>query len=209
MTASGATNSFTPGGPAVVVDAGVTITSQDADLTMATLTISPGTLQSGDVLNFTSQNGITGSYSGGVLTLTGSATPAQYQAALQSVTFTSTGTNTTDRLAFDHRGRRQRRERYRRGTGRRRLAGNGAGGLCLGVGLDVGLWQQPGRPRLGRRRQPGARLRIEDRYAQLTDLPWNNINTIDVQFSGPVSGIAAGSLKLAVEPGPDRSPLPR
>ena len=38
-----------------------------------------------------------GSYSGGVLTLTGSATPAQYQAALQSVTFSSTSTSTATR----------------------------------------------------------------------------------------------------------------
>ena len=44
----------------------------------------------GDTLNFTNQNGISGSYSGGVLTLTGSATLAQYQTALQSVTFSTT-----------------------------------------------------------------------------------------------------------------------
>ncbi len=39
-------------------------------------------LTSGDTLNFTGQNGITGVYSNGVLTLTGSATVEQYQAAL-------------------------------------------------------------------------------------------------------------------------------
>ena len=61
------------------------------------MTISSGTLQSGDTLNFTNQNGITGSYSGGVLTLSGSATPAQYQTALQSVTFSTTSTSTTTR----------------------------------------------------------------------------------------------------------------
>ena len=97
MTPSGTTNTFTLGGSAVAVDSGVTVTSYDADLTGATVTISAGTLQSGDTLNFTNQNGITGSYAGGVLTLSGSATPAQYQAALQSVTFSTTSTNTTTR----------------------------------------------------------------------------------------------------------------
>ena len=118
VTASGTINTFTVSGAAVAVDSGVTVSSCDADLTGATVTISSGTLQSGDVLNFTNQNGITGSYSGGVLTLSGSATPAQYQAALQSVTFSTTNTNTTTRAIsivavdgpFD--------QRFGRGTGR-------------------------------------------------------------------------------------------
>ncbi len=97
VTPSGVTNTFTFGGSAVAVDSGVTVTSNDADLTGATMTISAGTLQSGDTLNFINQIGITGNYSGGVLTLSGSATPAQYAAALQSVTFSTTSTNTTTR----------------------------------------------------------------------------------------------------------------
>ena len=97
VTASGTTNTFTVGGTAVAVDAGVTLTSNDTDLTGATLTISSGTLQTGDSLNFTTQNGITGSFSGGVLTLSGSATVANYQTALQSVTFSTTSTNATTR----------------------------------------------------------------------------------------------------------------
>ena len=75
VTPSGTTNTFTVGGRPVAVDSGVTVTSNDTDLTGATVTISSGTLQTGDTLNFTNQNGITGSYSGGVLTLSGSATP--------------------------------------------------------------------------------------------------------------------------------------
>ena len=67
------------GGSAVAVDPAIMVSSADADLTGATVTISAGTLQAGDTLHFTNQNGITGSYSGGVLTLNGSATPAQYQ----------------------------------------------------------------------------------------------------------------------------------
>ena len=106
VTASGTTNTFTVGGAAVAVDSGVTVSSDDADLTGATVTISSGTLQSGDTLNFTNQNGISGSYSGGVLTLSGSATPAQYQAALQSVTFSTTSTE------HGHPGNFHRRQRW-------------------------------------------------------------------------------------------------
>jgi hypothetical protein len=99
VTASGTINTFTVGGAAVAVDPGLTVSSGNADLTGATVTISADTLDPGDVLNFTNQNGISGSYADGVLTLSGSATPAQYQAALQSVTFASTsgGIITTDR----------------------------------------------------------------------------------------------------------------
>ena len=45
-----------------------------------------------DVLNFTDQNGITGSYDSvnGVLTLTGSASLVEYQAALQSISYVNT-----------------------------------------------------------------------------------------------------------------------
>ena len=45
-----------------------------------------------DVLNFTDQSGITGSYDSvnGTLTLTGSASLVEYQAALQSITYVNT-----------------------------------------------------------------------------------------------------------------------
>ncbi len=105
VTPSGTTNTFSVGGAAVAVDSGLTVFSSDTDLERATATISSGTLQPGDSLNFTNQNGISGVYSGGVLTLTGSATVAQYQTALQSVTFSSTSTGTITRsvsiVAFD------------------------------------------------------------------------------------------------------------
>ena len=78
-------------------DPGIALSSTYTDLTGATVTISSATLQLGDTLIFTNQNGITGSYSGGVLTLSGSATPAQYQTALQSVTFSTASVSTTTR----------------------------------------------------------------------------------------------------------------
>ena len=56
----------------------------------ATVSISTGFL-AGDTLNFTSQNGITGTYANGTLTLSGTATVAQYQAALDSITYSFSG----------------------------------------------------------------------------------------------------------------------
>jgi hypothetical protein len=60
----------------------------DANLASATVTI--GTPSAGDRLVFTNQNGITGSFSAGTLTLSGSATQAQYETALRSVRYQST-----------------------------------------------------------------------------------------------------------------------
>jgi len=76
------------GAAAVVVDATITLTDVD-NATLAGATVSIGNFQAGDQLNFTNQNGITGSYADGVLTLSGSASVAQYETALESVTFSS------------------------------------------------------------------------------------------------------------------------
>ena len=98
LTASDNTPSiFTYGGPAVPIDNRLAIASPDANLTSAQVKISASTLQAGDTLNFSNQNNIAGSYSNGVLTLTGTSTLANYEAALQSVTFSTTSTDTTPR----------------------------------------------------------------------------------------------------------------
>ena len=81
-------------GQTVSVDSAVTVSSFDTVVTGATVTIGTGYQSGSDTLNFTNQNGITGVYSAGVLTLSGSATPAQYQTALASVTFSSTSNST-------------------------------------------------------------------------------------------------------------------
>jgi hypothetical protein len=83
-------NANSPG--AVTVFPNVTVTDVDnTTLTGATVVIAFGK-QSGDALQFTNQNGITGSYNPatGVLTLSGNASIADYQAALRSITFSST-----------------------------------------------------------------------------------------------------------------------
>src|SRR5439155_799933 len=91
-TTAGSTN-FTQGGAPVAVDVGVTVTDAGST-TLASATVSiTGDFQSAeDVLAFTNQNGITGSYNAGtgVLTLSGTATLADYQTALQSITYADT-----------------------------------------------------------------------------------------------------------------------
>ena len=98
VVVAGATVSFTEQGAAVVLDAGLTLTDNDStNQASATVSISSGFF-AGDTLNFTDQNGISGSYDGstGVLTLTGSSLVANYQAALRSITYSSASDNPTN-----------------------------------------------------------------------------------------------------------------
>ncbi|MFN6528235.1 beta strand repeat-containing protein [Nostoc sp. ChiSLP03a] len=79
-----------------VIDSGITVSDVDsANLVSATVSITNGFASAQDTLAFTNQNGITGSYnsSTGVLTLTGSATVANYQTALRSITYTNSSDN--------------------------------------------------------------------------------------------------------------------
>ncbi|MEH2174168.1 beta strand repeat-containing protein [Nostoc sp.] len=85
-----------------VIDSGITVSDLDSsNLASATVSITSGFASAEDILAFTNQNGITGSYNSttGVLTLTGSSTVANYQAALRSITYTnnSDNPNTTPR----------------------------------------------------------------------------------------------------------------
>ncbi|QLE42087.1 hypothetical protein FD723_17785 [Nostoc sp. C052] len=81
-----------------IIDSGITVSDVDsANLSSATVSITSGFASTQDLLAFTGQNGITGNYnsSTGVLTLTGSATVANYQAVLRSVTYTNSSDNPT------------------------------------------------------------------------------------------------------------------
>ena len=71
-----------------IVDGGLTIADDDQMLSGATMAITANYLPE-DGLGFTDQSGITGEFdaSNGVLTLSGSATVAEYQTALRSVTY--------------------------------------------------------------------------------------------------------------------------
>ena len=71
----------------MAVDSTVSLTSNDTDLSGATVTIESFVSTSGDVLTVPTADlpsGVTQNYSNGTLTLTGSATPSQYQTALCS-----------------------------------------------------------------------------------------------------------------------------
>ncbi|MDZ7950300.1 beta strand repeat-containing protein [Nostoc sp. DedQUE09] len=80
----------------IAIDSGITVSDQDSDnLASATISITSGFASAQDTLAFTNQNGITGSYDSttGVLTLTGSSSVANYQAALRSITYTNNSDN--------------------------------------------------------------------------------------------------------------------
>lgn len=74
----------------VVVDSALTVTSS-ASIDSAKVAIASGFVAGQDVLAFTGQSGITGSYDAltGILSLSGTASAAAYQAALRSVTYSN------------------------------------------------------------------------------------------------------------------------
>jgi hypothetical protein len=93
VTTSSGSTSYGSGDPAVDVDAAVTVSdANDANLESATVRISSGA-EGSDVLLFEEQAGITPSFDpeNGILTLSGTATVAEYEAALRSVQFQSSG----------------------------------------------------------------------------------------------------------------------
>ncbi|MDR6610159.1 VCBS domain-containing protein, partial [Pseudomonas synxantha] len=95
MTAGGSL-SYTENQAATTINSALTVTDVDSsNLTGATVSITGNFATGQDVLAFTNQNGITGSYNAGtgVLTLTGTATVAQYQTALRSVTYSNSSDN--------------------------------------------------------------------------------------------------------------------
>jgi hypothetical protein len=95
VTASDGNTAFENGGPAVAVDSALTVTdADDANIDGAVVQISSG-FESGDTLTFADQNGITGAVTApGELTLSGSASVADYEAALRSITYGNAGTVT-------------------------------------------------------------------------------------------------------------------
>ncbi|WP_331305573.1 DUF4347 domain-containing protein, partial [Methylobacter sp. Wu8] len=96
LTAGGSL-SYTENGSAAAIDNTITLSDvDDTQIAGATVTLSSG-FTSGDTLGFTDQNGITGSYNSGtgVLTLSGTATKANYQTALRSVTYSSSSDTPT------------------------------------------------------------------------------------------------------------------
>ena len=96
VTTSGGSSSFTENGSAVAVDSGLTVSDVDStNLHGATVRITGNYSNGQDLLSFTNQNGISGSWnaSTGTLTLSGTATVAQYQTALRSITYSNSSEN--------------------------------------------------------------------------------------------------------------------
>ena len=96
---------YTNGDGEVVIDDQINITDEDhTQLTGATVSITNNFVTGDDILGFSNQNGITGSYDGasGILTLSGSATLEHYSTALASVSYNKTGTSSilTRQLSF-------------------------------------------------------------------------------------------------------------
>ena len=95
---AGTTTTYTQNGTAVALDGAVTVQDVGSStLAGATASISGGFL-AGDTLTFTNQAGIVGSYNAttGVLSLTGTASLAAYEAALKSITFSSTSADASN-----------------------------------------------------------------------------------------------------------------
>ena len=96
VTTTGTPLAYTENQAATAIDAGLTVSDVDnANLTGATVSISANYANGQDVLAFANQIGITGSWNAGtgVLTLSGTATVANYQTALRSVTYFNSSDN--------------------------------------------------------------------------------------------------------------------
>src|SRR5207248_1319095 len=96
LNAAGGSLSYTENQAATAIDTVLTTSDVDStNLTGATVSITANLVSGQDVLGFTNQNGITGSFNAatGLLTLTGSSSVANYQAALRSVTYSNSSDN--------------------------------------------------------------------------------------------------------------------
>ena len=81
----------------VITGATAVFDVDDTNIESAVVSISSN-FTADDVLNFTDQNGIAGTYdsANGILTLTGSASLADYQSALQSISYENTSDDPSD-----------------------------------------------------------------------------------------------------------------
>ncbi|HLL89182.1 MAG TPA: tandem-95 repeat protein, partial [Tepidisphaeraceae bacterium] len=96
ISTTGGSLAYTENAAATAIDSALTVTpGGGATLAGATVQITSNYASGQDVLAFTNQNGITGSWNAttGAMTLTGTATVAQYQAALRSVTYANSSEN--------------------------------------------------------------------------------------------------------------------
>jgi hypothetical protein len=103
VTTAAGSSAYTENGAPVTVEPGAQVSDPDsASLTGARVRIGGGFDSGSDTLYFAGQNGIAGTYDSltGVLTLTGTATVANYQTALRSVTFSTAGDDPSTAARF-------------------------------------------------------------------------------------------------------------
>ncbi|HET6999096.1 MAG TPA: tandem-95 repeat protein [Solirubrobacterales bacterium] len=96
VTVAGTELDYDENDPATAVDPTLTVTDADsAQLSGATVTVASGYLNGADELGFADAGAITGSWNAanGVLTLSGNANVAEYQAALRTVTYRNLSDN--------------------------------------------------------------------------------------------------------------------
>jgi hypothetical protein len=92
ITTSASSLSYAENSGAVAIDKGISVKDVDsANLTGATIALDSALPE--DILSFTNQNGITGTFNAGVLTLSGSAPLITYQTALQSIAYRNSSNN--------------------------------------------------------------------------------------------------------------------
>ncbi|MBF0190716.1 MAG: cadherin domain-containing protein, partial [Magnetococcales bacterium] len=84
---------YAEGSEAMAIDGTITVSDVDDTLLIGATVVIDSGYTSGDQLSFVSQNGITGLFDAGTLTLSGDATPEHYQIALRSVLFGSVSDN--------------------------------------------------------------------------------------------------------------------
>ena len=95
---AGGTLSFIENDGATAIDVSLSVADvDDTNLESATVTISSGYVSSEDVLGFTVQNGISGSWNSGngVMILSGKSSKANYETALESLTYNNTSEDPT------------------------------------------------------------------------------------------------------------------
>jgi hypothetical protein len=166
-------------------------------MTSATMVISTNA-QSGDTLNFSSQNGITSSYSSGTLTLSGTSSSANYQTALRSVTFNSSSTSTATRsitVQVDDTSASPTTsgtvadtvDVYAPATVTALYVKGAAWGTAFNTYLGSHTLGNSATPSLGYALQTGAN--------QSKDLPWLNVTVIEATFSEQVN-VSESSLLL-------------
>ena len=101
LALSDSTLSVPKDSPAVAIDSQLTLSGSDGTIVSGATVVLSAPIQGQDVLAFTNTGLITGTYDSatGRLTLTGSATLAQYQVALRTVTFDTTSVQTLSKRA--------------------------------------------------------------------------------------------------------------